>query len=241
MFDKIVNRRLYISWDYLTDLEIDQNGDVLLSGVLGSPSIICTIAGTPTTISNSGNGGSDNLVLKYSVANSWFDWVTQSGSFVNPTGTTSLGIALTGNGFGYVTGQFMGAAIFNNSTLYSFPYPTYPYTTDAFIARFQDLVNQGQYRQQLQGSSMEPIAEERVIKIVPNPASNSFSIEFSSGINYNRILLYDALGNLIKKIFDGSLQTKVIKVDASDLSVGNYFLRIESENRISIEKVLIIK
>ncbi len=88
---------------------------------------------------------------------------------------------------------------------------------------------------------MEPIAEERVIKIVPNPASNSFSIEFSSGINYNRILLYDAQGNLIKKIFDGSLQTKVISVDASDLPVGNYFLRIESENRISIEKVLIIK
>ncbi len=101
---------------------------------------------------------------------------------------------------------------------------------------------QGVYRRRLTDlSNPEIVGEPDIVKVYPNPASNRFSIEFSSGVNYNRILLYDAQGNLIKKIFDGSLQTKVISVDASDLPVGNYFLKIESENRIDFEKVLILK
>ncbi len=230
------------NWDYLTDLEIDQNGDVLLSGILGSPSIVCTIAGTPTTISNSGNGGSDNLVLKYSVANSWFDWVTQSGSFVNPTGTTSLGIAITSNGFGYVTGQFMGAAVFNNSTLYSYPYPAYPYTTDAFIARFQDLVNQGAYRLSTTLSNGLQFEEDESILIYPNPASNSFTVNLNFTFeNYVSVVLYDAIGSIVERLFDGAVQAKSLSVDAKDLSTGNYFVVVKTDNNYIVKKILLVK
>jgi len=232
-----------VNWDYFTDVAIDQNGNVFLAGLFSSSTITLPIMGNPTIYNNSGNGGADNFVVKYSPANNWFNWFTQSGSSVYPTDATNLGIALIGNGFGYVTGQFMGAAVFNNTTLYSYPYPTYPYTTDAYIARFQDLVNPGSYKSLvIQTSTSQNFENNDAVSVYPNPSTNSFIID----INFvaekpTKIFLYNAIGTAIKEIINGFVQSQLITVDVKDLPTGNYFIRIETDKQVYIKKIIILK
>jgi hypothetical protein len=54
----------------------------------------------------------------------------------------------------------------------------------------------------------------------PNPVKNELVVE---GVNINEVILMDVSGKLI---LSNKVSTNVIKLDMSDLSVGNYMLKV---------------
>lgn len=71
--------------------------------------------------------------------------------------------------------------------------------------------------------------------IYPNPVNESFQILKPDGTNLNGIELIDNLGRVIKVLIPTNGGTKF---DCADLQSGNYFVKIKSENGISIKKFI---
>lgn len=75
--------------------------------------------------------------------------------------------------------------------------------------------------------------------IYPNPARNILKIEAKNGEGMNKIEIYNATGNLLKRIDFSMSQQKDIKV--SDLANGYYYLKIYAiNNRVATKKIMII-
>lgn len=71
--------------------------------------------------------------------------------------------------------------------------------------------------------------------IYPNPASGQINIELEN-VGQAKITLMDVLGNEVYSITSNST---LMKVDVSTYSKGIYFVKVESGNRISSEKIII--
>ena len=72
------------------------------------------------------------------------------------------------------------------------------------------------------------------MKIYPNPAQNSFTIEAEGEIQYS---VYNALGQVV---LAGKFTDKV-QIDAESLRQGVYFLQLKDTNRNWVEKLVIEK
>lgn len=68
-------------------------------------------------------------------------------------------------------------------------------------------------------------------KVYPNPSSDLVSV--SSNLPIDRMLLYNALGQIVKE------NSKSLTMDVSSLPKGIYILKIESDNAIVTKKILI--
>ena len=78
----------------------------------------------------------------------------------------------------------------------------------------------------------------------PNPFNPSTKLDFSiAGEGYTSIVIYDALGNLIKTLVEENLKPGKYSVDfnASGLSSGVYFCRLRSNSFIKTNKLLLLK
>ncbi len=79
------------------------------------------------------------------------------------------------------------------------------------------------------------------ISVTPNPFINFITIEFRSAIPSNTtILIYDAMGKLIKKLELLQLQPEVhsLNIDLSGFNKGIYFCKIVSNENILVKKIL---
>jgi len=90
----------------------------------------------------------------------------------------------------------------------------------------------------------EGISNEEQVKALPNPASNSFNLEFNlnDADNYE-ILIYSSTGMLIDKISDYSAKSGVnyFNYNSSHLSSGLYNVIIRGTNYLESCKVVIVK
>jgi hypothetical protein len=78
----------------------------------------------------------------------------------------------------------------------------------------------------------------------PNPFNPSTIIKFSiPREGFVSINTYDILGKLVKNIFSGSLKPGNYETDfdASELSSGMYFYRLESEKFSDVKKMIVVK
>ncbi len=71
-------------------------------------------------------------------------------------------------------------------------------------------------------------------QVVPNPASDFFSIEGDQEIE--QVQIFDQTGRLIKNV-----RTDFMRISTQNLSQGSYILQIQTENGFGIEKLIIIK
>jgi hypothetical protein len=78
----------------------------------------------------------------------------------------------------------------------------------------------------------------------PNPFNPETTIEFSIPERSNaRIVLINTLGQVVKEITNGSYAAgrHQIKLNASDLSSGVYFYKLEAGNFVSVKKLVLLK
>ena len=78
----------------------------------------------------------------------------------------------------------------------------------------------------------------------PNPFNPETTIEFSIPERSNaRIVLINTLGLVVKEITNGSYAAgrHQIKLNASDLSSGVYFYKLEAGNFVSVKKLVLLK
>ncbi|KAA5533216.1 PKD domain-containing protein [Taibaiella lutea] len=70
------------------------------------------------------------------------------------------------------------------------------------------------------------VSEKDGLKIYPNPAKNSFTIDNQNGL-FNEVKIMNAVGQLIKEI---SLKNGINKVDVSEMNAGIYYLLISGND-----------
>jgi hypothetical protein len=74
------------------------------------------------------------------------------------------------------------------------------------------------------------------LRVFPNPSSGIIIVSEESGININRIIVYDLLGNAVKDIQTGH---NPVSVDLSTEPRGMYFIRIKAGDKITTSKILL--
>ncbi|MBC7389916.1 MAG: T9SS type A sorting domain-containing protein [Opitutaceae bacterium] len=82
------------------------------------------------------------------------------------------------------------------------------------------------------------------LKVFPNPAINSFTIQYESSSELvSKAQLYSSTGLSVKEIKfnEGDNWSKTAIVNAEDLSAGVYFLKINEGDRQMVEKVVLQK
>jgi CubicO group peptidase (beta-lactamase class C family) len=75
------------------------------------------------------------------------------------------------------------------------------------------------------------------IYIFPNPAKNSFTIQFKEDFKEVDITLFNILGNTVYK--SDNYKNNIIEVDVSILSQGIYFLTLTNQNTSFTKKIII--
>ncbi len=74
------------------------------------------------------------------------------------------------------------------------------------------------------------------MSVYPNPARDQLAVEFNNeGANAN-IQLYDVLGNVV---YEEKTQDNKNTIDVSQLSKGNYFLKISSDKNVEVQKIVV--
>jgi len=76
------------------------------------------------------------------------------------------------------------------------------------------------------------------VEIYPNPNAGSFTIKLAGSSDQktnNKIIIYDAMGNSIQKT---EMLNEAITIDISAQPKGMYFIKIENEQGIKVEKII---
>ncbi len=82
--------------------------------------------------------------------------------------------------------------------------------------------------------------DEKKIVIFPNPSKESLTISFPKEINQNlKIEIIDLLGRISFSQLYENLVSNEIKIDASQLSKGTYFVKIISDNEFVTKKIIV--
>jgi hypothetical protein len=75
--------------------------------------------------------------------------------------------------------------------------------------------------------------------IIPNPNNGNFTITIiniaDEHINSSKITVYDAIGNIVKKT---EITNEPVRIDISTYPKGLYFVKIENEKGIKMEKII---
>lgn len=92
--------------------------------------------------------------------------------------------------------------------------------------------------------SSEVPSEFKLYNNYPNPFNPSTTIKFDvSDVSNVKISVYDLLGREVKTLINEVLKAGKYKIDfdASDLTSGTYFYRIESEGLNEVKKMILVK
>ncbi|MDC0177467.1 T9SS type A sorting domain-containing protein [Polaribacter sp.] len=82
-------------------------------------------------------------------------------------------------------------------------------------------------------------AFDSLFTVSPNPSSNVFNLTFKNTINKLTIELLSLNGKPVKKV--NISNTNKARVDISNLSKGMHILKVNSDDKLSIEKVIKIQ
>jgi hypothetical protein len=74
------------------------------------------------------------------------------------------------------------------------------------------------------------------IKVYPNPAKNKVMLESDALMTHVQVL--NALGSVMVEI---STKTKQLRIDVSQLSTGNYFIKISTERGIFLKNLVVFR
>ena len=88
-------------------------------------------------------------------------------------------------------------------------------------------------------SVTEELEELDVFRVFPNPGNDQIHVQLIESANREevRIELFDFGGKLV---LERSVDTDLFSLDVGHLSKGTYFLRVESESGVSVEKVALV-
>jgi hypothetical protein len=88
--------------------------------------------------------------------------------------------------------------------------------------------------------STNSISEELNFQLFPNPSTGNFRINFNNDIDKNKnISILDVTGKLILE--KNSINQKATEINANDLTNGIYFVKVTSNEKITINKVILQK
>ncbi len=90
----------------------------------------------------------------------------------------------------------------------------------------------------------EIIIDDKFISVVPNPVfGEDAEILFHNSLNVNTIDLYDVNGSQVKKIFSSlkGVSSSSHVFSTNNLTSGVYYLKINSDKRVYIKRIVIIK
>jgi hypothetical protein len=76
-----------------------------------------------------------------------------------------------------------------------------------------------------------------IVSIVPNPAGNSIQVQLKNNGSLLNYKLLDALGAIQK---NGATDSKIVQLDLSGLSSGNYYFRLSGEGVAPITKRVVV-
>lgn len=77
------------------------------------------------------------------------------------------------------------------------------------------------------------------IKLFPNPASQSISLQIRDNIVLNNVNIYDLSGKLLfRKSLSGNYQSN-LNIDIGTLSTGVYFIELNSESATAVKKLIV--
>ena len=79
------------------------------------------------------------------------------------------------------------------------------------------------------------IAKEESLKIYPNPSDNYFTIQTTE--TPRQIILYNSQG--IQLIDYSKIESNLTKIDLSGEASGIYFLKVKTEEKSFVEKVVV--
>ncbi len=84
--------------------------------------------------------------------------------------------------------------------------------------------------------------DEDVIKIYPNPASDILNIQFRNDTKeVNGIKVFNMMGEIVMDYKNNSLQSDVLELNISNLITGIYFLEVEVNGEVVIQRFSILR
>ncbi len=87
-------------------------------------------------------------------------------------------------------------------------------------------------------TGIEEINKENEFLLYPNPTSNEITLSFNKVLNDCNVEVANTNGQ--QQILQQNLKGKEFMVNTSELSVGVYFVKVNSENSFSVKKLIII-
>ncbi len=201
----------------------DVSGKIILAGYFNTPSL--TIGSvTFTNADNSGNT-SDLFIVKYDTTGNIL-WAKSAGG-INSDQANSITADASGNIF--TAGLFYSPAItFGSTTLTNAS--SFGNTYDIFIAKLDSATITG-------NNEIENLAKG--VLLFPNPANNFFTIALGSTNEEVEITITDITGKIIYSVSE--IEKQSIKVNTKDFAEGIYLVKIQSEDFLKTEKLIVTK
>ena len=213
----------------------DPNDKTCLEGNTINPSMVGKYVHYQIRFENTGSANAENIVVKDAIDTDKFDidsLIPMDGSHPFYTRIDGNKVEFIfeniqlpfddANNDGYVMFKIktkstlvIGDSFSNSASIY-FDY-NYPIVTDPAVTTIQ-----------LLGKKDFEFASE--FALFPNPAHEVLNIQSKRKIEINSIDIYNTLGQLVLAITNAE---NVAKIDVSDLTSGNYFLKIRSEKGTS--------
>jgi hypothetical protein len=92
---------------------------------------------------------------------------------------------------------------------------------------------------------MERLSGNAGIKIFPNPASNRATLSFSPPKSGQvSAALYDITGKYVLSIFKGYAEKNILRqveISTANLSAGTYIVRLQMQEKIQQQKLVLIR
>lgn len=200
--------------------------NTILHGSAGNPTSMKFSNGTSMTLNKSVNSNALGLVFKTGYSNTGSTGVMMAtskygtGKIVGlgdsspaDDGTGDLNDVLYNGWTGDVSGNH--SRIITNATIW---------LSNSSAAKLSD----------------EPLAENAIINLYPNPADQTINIAFNSSLNENtRIRIFDVVGQQVLSTQMGTDQGfNLFSVDVSSLSNGTYFVELANTNSTLTRKFI---
>lgn len=81
------------------------------------------------------------------------------------------------------------------------------------------------------------IRKDKNISIFPNPGNGEFTIASTGAFTINRYILFDITGNALRDMEVNNME--LLRVDASELKAGLYFVKVFTDNGVFVSRVLV--
>ncbi|GAA4757932.1 MULTISPECIES: DUF7619 domain-containing protein [Flavobacterium] len=219
----------------------DPNDKTCLEGATISPSKVGDYVNYMIRFENNGTANAQNIVVKDMIDTTKFD----INSLVPIKGSHSFVTNITSGNkvefiFENINLPFNDA---NNDGYVSFKIKTKPTLTNGdtfsntasiyFDYNFPIVTNTATTT--IQALSRQDFDFSSYFKLYPNPVSNNLNIEAKDTIEISSISIYNTLGQLVLVVPNAQ---NIKTVDVSNLSSGNYFIKINSDKGTSNTKFI---